>query len=136
MCVTRSVRTASKCLAEPTTFLLPAWRQSNVIPTVYSASHNIICTSPTSRLQWKTPRGCSHRSQGLTPRLSHPVLAPPCLESGRGQIPITWQSHSRRLHRFPSRPRPAPQTALLLPHRPSFALGAQKKSLQPCSRRL
>lgn len=80
-----------------------------------------------SRLQCKTPRGCSLRSQGLPPSLFHPELAPPCLERGHGQILITWQSHSRRLHRFPSHPRPAPQTALLLPHGPSFTLGAKKK---------
>lgn len=63
----------------------------------------------------------------------HPVLAPPCLESSHGHILITWQSHSRRLHRFPLRPRPAPQTALLLPHRPNFTLGAKKKK-PPTSR--
>lgn len=63
----------------------------------------------------------------MPPSLFHPALAPPRLESGHRQILITWQSHSRRLQRFPLRPRPAPQTALLLPHRPNFTLGAKKK---------
>lgn len=55
-----------------------------------------------------------------------PGLAPQPIPSSAGSSPpgkqpwtnpglclITWQIHSRMLNRFPSRPRPAPQTALL-----------------------